>query len=152
MDDIEHGARTVENITDNSFKKGKQRLNCFSSPLFPNIPVINVVPDYLHIFLRIADQLVNHLIVELKSSDNLKKCTSTFVLTKYSHVAHFETFIRSLGIPWEFYVDKSSKVTSSRDFTGPEHLKIIHPIQLKEFIPGHPKLSKISHFRKVSCH
>ncbi|XP_048251904.1 uncharacterized protein LOC124142163, partial [Haliotis rufescens] len=31
-------------------------------------------PDLLHMFLRISDQLVNHLITELRVLDNLQRC------------------------------------------------------------------------------
>ncbi|KAJ8019298.1 hypothetical protein HOLleu_42179 [Holothuria leucospilota] len=34
VSDIERGARTVQNITENSLKRGWERLNCFSPPLF----------------------------------------------------------------------------------------------------------------------
>ncbi|KAJ8018713.1 hypothetical protein HOLleu_43148 [Holothuria leucospilota] len=152
MYNVERGARTVENITKNSSKKGKERLNCFSPPLFPSIPVSHVVPDILHLFLRISDQLVNHLLVELKALDNLRKCTSGFVITKYTHVQKFESFIQSLGVPWQFYLDKSSKLITSRDFTGPEHLKIFQNIALVDFIPNHPKLRKLRSSGKILCY
>lgn len=143
MNDVHLGARTVASITEKSSKKGREKLNCFSTPLFSNIPVINVIPDTLHLFLRVADQLINHLIVELKSRDNMRKCAPRFAITKYSNMQQFEKFVQSLGISWQFYADKTSGLITSRDFTGPEHRKIFNNINLQDIIPDHPKLDNI---------
>lgn len=77
MSDVNKGARTVEDIVECANERAKKiRFNCFSSPLFPSIPVTKVVLDTLHLFLRVADELRNQLLAELKLQDNLKKSCS----------------------------------------------------------------------------
>ncbi len=79
----EQGARTLEEISN--FAK-KKKLWCVSQskPLFKSVPVTNIVPDTLHLFLRIANQTVYQVIKYLQDKDNfvilsaneLKKCVN----------------------------------------------------------------------------
>lgn len=81
-----HGARTVEEITEYSKQKGnKSKFGCLSPPLFATIPVHRVVPDTLHLFLRISDQLINHLLGEVKTLDNIKNCSAS-LMSKAVHI------------------------------------------------------------------
>ncbi len=75
--DKEHGARTIEEIQTLARKKGEQKFGCIRQPIFPSISVDYVIPDILHLFLRISDVLINLLTQELRrlygienSSDN----------------------------------------------------------------------------------
>ena len=43
-----------------------KKYGCIYQPLFPSIPIDRVIPDILHLFLRISDILINLLILELK--------------------------------------------------------------------------------------
>ena len=42
-------------------------------PLFTNIPQSNVVIDNLHVLLRVADVLIDHLVVELRRRNGIEK-------------------------------------------------------------------------------
>ena len=94
------GGRTTEQNVDLSSKR-KKKFNVSHPPLFPKIPLKNVVVDNLHLFLRVADRLIDLLITELKRLDAIERVKSfdSFSITKHQHLARYETFISSLGIP-----------------------------------------------------
>jgi len=74
MFDPESGARIIEENSD----LGTQHVKIFNvsyPPLFPKIPLKNVVVDNLHIFLRVADILIDLLIGELRVLDRVSKST-----------------------------------------------------------------------------
>ena len=76
MSDPEKGARTICEIEQFSIESSKgKKFNCSNPPKFYSIPLTRVVPGRLHLFLRIADQLINQLIKELKTQDNIMKLT-----------------------------------------------------------------------------
>ncbi len=66
------GARTVEENTDWGQKRKKQ-FNISHTPLFPSIPLSNVVINNLHMFLRVSDVLKTQLIDRLKAEDAIEK-------------------------------------------------------------------------------
>ena len=70
--DSKLGARTIEENTQLS-RKSKKQFNVSRPPLFPTIPLKNVVIDNLHMFIRVSDVLFNLLIVELKRQDAIEK-------------------------------------------------------------------------------
>ena len=79
MDEIE-GARTVQEIASIAGIKSKSnKFNSNNPPLFTFIPITRMVPDFLHLSLRISDQLIHPLIRDLKQLDNI---TSTTKLDK----------------------------------------------------------------------
>ena len=84
-------------------------------------------------FLRIADQLIGHLIAKLREFHN------ELMSNRVKHrprIAKFEEFVQSLNIEWRFNVDlKSGKITC-RDFTGPEHWRILNSIDLDHSLAG----------------
>ena len=121
----------------------KHAYNCSHPPLFENIEVTHVVPDTLHLFLRLADQLMIQLISYLQQLDQIERQSPQYSAEKCKHMAKFEQFVHSLKIEWNFYVDKEQQKITSRDFTGPEHVKIFSKMDLDEIVPGHPKLSLI---------
>lgn len=43
-----------------------------NKPLFPTIPLMHVVIDNLHLFLRTSDVLIDLLIVELRRQDAIE--------------------------------------------------------------------------------
>lgn len=89
--DSKLGARTIEENTELS-RKSKKQFNVSRPPLFPTIPLKNVVIDNLHMFLRVSDVLFNLLIVKLKRQDAIEKLKtfSTFDRTRYRHLANYE--------------------------------------------------------------
>ena len=128
------GARTIEDtIKLSQLPRSKKQFNVSNTPLFPTIPLTNVVMDNLHLFLRVSDVLLDLLITELKRQDSIDKVKrfSSFDITKYKHMQGFEQFIKGLGIPgFEFYVGWASKMLKSRSLTGPEKLKVFHNIKV----------------------
>ena len=121
-----------------------------NTPLFPTIPLTNVVIDNLHLLFRVSDVLLDLLITELKRQDSIDKVKqfSSFDITKYKHMQGFDEFIKDLGIPgFEFYVGRTSKMLKSRSLTGPEKLKVFRNIKVRLLLPNSPcnEASKIQH-------
>lgn len=101
-----------------------------------------IVPDTLHMFLRIMDQLVYQLTFYLQHCDNCTRLSASTVLDNCNNLLRFQNFIGTIGISdWKFYI-KDSKI-ESRSFTGPEHRRILHQIELDTIIPHHSKLEGI---------
>jgi len=64
MQDPLRGARTIdenENLAK-SKRINVQKYGCVRQALFPTIPIDHIIPDVLHLFLRICDVLINLLI------------------------------------------------------------------------------------------
>ena len=88
--DVAKGARTIEeNIQLSQLPKSRKRFNVSHPPLFPKIPLKNVVIDNLHVFLRVADVLIDLLIVELRRQDSAMKLSSTMFDGRYKHLGRF---------------------------------------------------------------
>ena len=89
ISDTALGAQTIEeNTMLASQPKSRKKYNVSHIPLFPTIPLVNVVIDNLHLFLRVADVLINHLVEELKREDRftqIKKFKS-FEVSTHKHV------------------------------------------------------------------
>ena len=135
---VDEGARTIDEIQKLSLKKKKElKYGCIHEPIFPSIPVDRVIPDILHLFLRISDILINMLILELRRMDGIEKLrTKEF---KQSTVKHLNTYITYLNvnckISFHMYVDKESNVLKWRDLTGPEKCKLFASIKIPELFP-----------------
>ena len=119
INDPKFGARTVTEIA--RFSTGR-KLNCKAQPLFDFIPMDLVIIDILHFFLRISDVLIN-LFTRKKTSDR-------FPRDKYKHMACYEEFIKSMGITFNFRINKESKKLEYRDLTEPEKLKLFQNIKI----------------------
>ena len=133
------GARSIEENVQLSEKPGKKKFNVSRRPLFTTIPLTNVVIDNLHLFLRVADVLINLLIMELRRQDCIEKqrVFSEFNHVKYKHCAAFERFVCSLGIPgYSFYIGRTSKQLKARTLTGPEKLKVFSHINMAQLLPA----------------
>ena len=138
MTDPLKGARSIEEIMKCASMKAKnKRFNRKEAPLFDFIPLTRVIPDRLHLFLRISDQLINQLIHYLKREDNITKQTkfTKYKRESYRHIKGFEIFLKSLGINWSFYVDRESKMLKGRSFVGPEKLLILRKIDMSNLLP-----------------
>ncbi len=68
----EAGGRMIEETTRLGSKRSK-KFNVSHPALFRKIPLTNVVIDNLHLFLRVADRLIDLLITELKRRDAIEK-------------------------------------------------------------------------------
>ena len=105
-----------ENLQIASLPKKKKAFNISRKPLFPFIPLAKVVIDNLHLFLRVSDVLVDLLIEELLRQDAIDKSKKD--TPRYNHVATFEKFITSIGIPnFNLFLGADSKI-KWRSFTG----------------------------------
>ena len=139
----ELGARTIEEIERLCKGPKKRNMSCLRTPVLPFIPVDCVVPDPLHLFLRISDQLVNQLVQILRHKDNIGKNSKNVDMTNCQNIASFEKFVKDMNIPWFFMTNKDTGLLQFRDFTGPEHKKIQDNIKLENLISWHPKLDNI---------
>ena len=139
LSEKDKGARTIdENVELVKHPRSRKTFNVSNEPLFPNIPLANVVIDNLHLFLRTSDVLIDLLIVELRRQDAIEKVKkfSNSDLTRYKHIQLFQTFVSSLGIPgFEFYIGRSSKELKCRSLTGPEKLKLFRNISIRNLLP-----------------
>lgn len=130
------GARDSEEIGKHA--KGK-KYNCKHDPLFSFIPIDHVIIDTLHLFLRISDNLIELLIRELRRQDAIDKSntfSNGFCRTKYKHMAGYETFVKSLGISFEWKINKDTKKLEYRDLTGPEKLLLMQNVNFKSLLPN----------------
>ena len=98
-------------------------------------------------FLRIADQLVGHLISTLREYDNESRAFQHQLATQALNIDKFETYVKSLNIEWCFIVDRSGKLTY-RDFIGPEHWRILNSIDLDYFLAG-TSFTKVSKLKEL---
>ena len=144
MVEEKHGARTNQEIASMAAIKSKSnKFNCSIPPIFNFIPIARVVPDSLHLFLRISDQLIHQLIKDLKQLDNI---TNTTKLEKIcgERICSFQSFIKDLGLhDFKFYVDKDTKRLKYRDFTVPEKQKILTNIRISNFITPRARAQKL---------
>lgn len=93
VQDKQRGARTIEDIKELAKvkKRGVEKLGCVRQPLFPSIPIDHIIPDVLHLFLRICDVLINLLILELWQLDGIdKNVLRNFDRSTATHVAQYE--------------------------------------------------------------
>lgn len=128
--DPDNGTRTVNEIEQYARSR---KFNCKSKPIFPFIPLSHVVIDTLHLFLRVSDNLIGHLIRELKVCDSIEKkikFSDGFCREKYRNMSRYETFLQELGIPFSWYVGKETEQLEYRDLTGPEKVKLFQNINI----------------------
>ena len=134
--------RTIEEIQQLALKK---KYGCIQQPLFPSIPIDHVIPDILHLFLRISDVLTNLLILDLRRMDGIEKIReSEFKQTKAKNLDQYITFLNvNCKIPFYMYVDKESKHLKWRDLTGPEKVRLFRAIKIPELFPALPSGEKV---------
>jgi len=129
----ENELRTIKEITQFAPKK---KYGCIQQPLFPSIPIDHVIPDILHLFLRISDVLINLLILELRRMDGIAKTTT--------NLDQYITFLNvNCKIPFHTFVDKETKHLKWRDLTGSEKVKLFRAIKIQELFPYLPNAEKV---------
>ena len=139
LTDPEKGARTVKEISDKSklAKSSKNRYNCCRVPILPFIPLQRVVIDSLHLFLRIADVLINLLIRDIRTLDGINKATSEQTTVSGRNVDAYVQFLNdTCKIRFQWYVDKESKKVKWRYLTGPEKTKLFKNINIVTLFPA----------------
>ena len=134
------GARTIGEIQKLAvLKKNKtnKKYGCIRQPLFTSIPVYKVIPDVLHLFLRITDVLINLLILELRRLDGIQKSQlQSFNKSATINITNYEKILNeTCKISFHMYVDKDSKALKWRDLTGPEKLKLFNHIDIPKLFP-----------------
>ena len=113
--DPDCGARNLEQIKNYSKSR---KFNCTHAPLFTFIPLNHVVIDTLHLYLRICDNLIQLLIRQLKVADAIDKkktYSDNFAKEKYPHMARYEKYLQDMGINFNFYIAKDTKMLDYRD-------------------------------------
>ena len=120
---VEDGGRTVEEIQRLALGKNTEKYGCIHQPLFPSIPINQVIPDILHLFLRISNILTNLLILELRRMDGIEKLKKNeFNQTTAKHLNTYITYLNDCcKIPFHMYMDQESRTLKWRDLTGPEN-------------------------------
>ena len=147
--DLSEGARTIKEIQELATGKcqSSAKFNVRHVPLFPVIPLDHVIIDTLHLFLRICDNLINLLILQLRKEDAIdKKKTFNQGLdrSKYKHVAGWEKCLsETLKIPFSWFVCKETKNLKWRDLTGPEKLNLFQNIKIDVVLPNFENSDKI---------
>ena len=139
------GARTIaeiQKLSKSAHKKGVETYGCLRQPLFPSIAVDHIVPDILHLFLRISDVLINLLILELRRQDGLKKKSKSS--STMPQVTVYEQFLNDeCKVSFHFYSDKVTKETKWRDLTGPEKVKLFSKISIQTLFPNVPQAAEV---------
>ena len=91
--------------------------------------------------------LISLLILELRTQDCIgQKQTfpKGFSREKFNHMASYESFIRSLGIGFEWSVNKDTKQITYHDLTGPENLLVFNKIDIVQLLPNFEKFEEVS--------
>ena len=143
---IEEGTRTIDEIKRLALVKNKDsKYGCIHQPLFPSVPINHIIPDILHLFLRISDTLINLLILDLRRMDGIEKFRSQeFKSTTAKNVNRYITYLNvNCKISFHMYVDQVSKNLKWRDLTGPEKLRLFKAIKIVELFPELKNADKI---------
>ncbi len=128
----------LRTITEKSklAKSSKNRYNCSRVPLFSFVPLERVVIDSLHLFLRIADVLINLLIRDLRTLDGLSTMTNRKDQSS-QNVDEYAAFLNNeCKVRFRWYTDKESKKMTWRDLTGPEKMRLFERIEIPSLFPG----------------
>ena len=135
--DVANGARTIEeNVRLCSSAPSTKRFNVSNLPLFPSIPLTNVIIDNLHLFLRVSNVLIDLLIVELRQLDRVDKVTRFSNLEKLAYLQKFEKVVKDIRISgFSFWIGRESKKLKWQTFTGPEKLILLKRLKLVELFP-----------------
>ena len=136
---IQEGVRTIEEIKQLSKlpkRKDIEKFGCIQQPLF-SIPIDHIVPDILHLFLRVSDVLINLLILELRRLDGIEKRKQNTYLDQYVKFLNEEC-----KISFHVYTDKESKTLKWR-LDRPRKIKLLNKIQLNASFPNIPHVDKV---------
>ena len=151
IQDQSKGARTVEEIKDKCKlgKTSKKRFNCCHPPIFPFVPIQRVIIDSLHLFLRIADVLINLLIRDLRILDGIDKATNfdQAKLGNTTNMKAYQVFLNDVcKIRFQWIVEKEGKKLIWRDLTGPEKRTLFEKINVPTLFPS---LRQKQHIQKL---
>lgn len=131
------------NLKAASSRTKVQNFNCSHAPMFPFVPISNVIPDTLHLFLRISDILFLKFLGSLKRLDNIGESVGTYDAAAMTNIARFEHFARNLNIEFNFFCDKESKKLCFTQLPAQQRLKIFESINLSDFLPNEKKIDSM---------
>jgi hypothetical protein len=135
MLDPKLGARSIEENVAIASSHSK-KFNVSRVPIFPSIPLSRVVVDNLHMFLRVADTLIDLLIGSLRMMDKVNHTLRVRSLDGLTHLATFERGLKQVGISgYSFWIGKDSQKLKWRTLTGPEKLIVFSKINIPELFP-----------------
>lgn len=130
--------RTLEEIKQ--MCHSKDNFGCINEPLI-NIPLTNVIPDELHLLLRITDKLLQNTIDEVLERDAVEDFSKPRGQPKGIHLLKLVKAINSLGISFSVWNKKNADGSESqiKEFTsllGSQKKKLLHglPSKLGEFL------------------
>ena len=143
--DVNKGAQTINSIISCHTKCKSKRMSCIHPPLFQSIPIDHVIPDILHLYLRITDVLFNLLITDILRYDGITKATTTNIESESTYIpSPIGIFINTTcKISFKFFISKDSKQLSWRDLMGPEKHVVFEKILLVEIFPKLPHVQDI---------
>lgn len=141
ISDCTHGARTIEE--NQSLARSRSKKYNVSNE--PNIPLTRVIVDNLHMFLRVADTLIDLLLLELRRLDKIDKATKVKSLDQLQqYIKKFEKTISSLGISgFSFWIGRESKKLKCRTLTGPEKLIAFEKLDIVSTFPEVPNCAEV---------
>ena len=143
MSQTELGARTIKENIELASKR-KKSFNVTHHPIFPNIPLKNIVVDNLHMFLRVADVLIDLLIGALRTLDRIKESMKIHSTDGLTHLSTYEAALKSIGISgFTFWVGKTSKTLKWRTLTGTEKLLLFDKFKMADHFPDLKDKEKI---------
>ena len=112
ISDTSFGARTIEENMTIATSRSK-KYNISHPPLFPCIPLTRVVVDNLHMFLCVADTLIDLLILELRRLDKIDKAKKVKSMDQLKYVKKYEETVKMLGVTgFSFGLERSQNKTS----------------------------------------
>ena len=139
----EHGARTIEENIKIARSKRKQ-FNVSHEPIFKQIPLTHVIVDNLHMFLRVADTLIDLLLLELNRFNKIKKSMKMKSLGQLNYLKKYEGIFQSLGISgFSFWIGRESRKLKCRTLTGPEKLVLLKKMNIVVNFPEVPDVENV---------
>ena len=143
ISDVKLGARTIEENRSIAMSRCK-KYNVSHTPLFPTIPLTRVVVDNLHMFLTVADTLIDLLILELRRLDKIEKATKIRSIEQLNYIKKYENTLKMFGIVgFSFWIGKESKHLKWRSLTGPEKLLVFSKLNIAETFPEIPNSTNV---------
>lgn len=130
--DYYHSDEIARNILELKMNSTK---NVFGSKFKPliNIEPHRIIPDELHLLLRISDILLRNLIDDTKSLDDKNKVRGL----KSDHLGELVSKIRECGVSFNIWTPKGSKEIEWTSLTGSEYKHLLEKLPEKLFFVVH---------------
>ena len=118
------GHKINRNLSDSTYGQ-------IHAPIFKFIKIENVIPDCLHMGMRITDKLENNLKSDIEQLDN----TFSENLERNENFESYVDYLEGINIKRPFYVDKSTSQLVLRDLNGGEKKRLFEKIDLPSLFP-----------------